>query len=362
MLLGSIFLFAFFQLTCSFALVSVRTYWFQNIFKENILSFLQKNFGKLKRGSSVLIKSEIDDSLWPSFINKNLSSLQSSFKELDQMRENKRFKPVFLARIVSWILKKIVKAHTQYATGLEINVQSTKNRYIMRGKVDTLELKFDKISFCNIFVSGGGRLIIKGLDLRVRRFLFQNLQSIRKPYIIYCDLLFSQLDIINSGLIRNLMQLLVDTILANVFSQIKGLGIDTSRLFKAEITKVTINARRIFAQGTAKFISDNSINSTEYASIDFEVSTGAGMRNEGQILYLKDIKVLLNPKSVLRTDIPILLSSPIDVDLGDNFRVESLVIANKNIWIRAASGSFNTIDIIDNTIYYMQLSNVYQVT
>jgi hypothetical protein len=136
------------------------------------------------------------------------------------------------------------------------------------------------------------------------------------------------------------MQLLVDTILANVFSQIKGIGIDTSRLFKAEITKVTINSRRIYVQGTAKFISDNSMNSIEYASVDFEVSTGAGMRDEGQILYLKDIKVLLNPKSVLRTDIPIILTSPIDVDLGDNFRVESLVIANKNIWIRAASGTF----------------------
>lgn len=319
------------------AIASFRTDWIRNFLRENLLSnWLTRSIGRVKK--NLMLKSEImDDSAWPSFINKNLSSLQSSFKELDLMRENKKFRPVFLARIVSWILKKIVRSNTQYVTGLEINVQSNKNRYILRGKVDTLELKFDTISFCNIFVSGGGRLIIKGLDLRVRRFLFQNLQSIRKPYIIYCDLLFSQLDIMNSGLIRNLMQLLVDTILANVFSQIKGIGIDTSRLFKAEITKVTINSRRIYVQGTAKFISDNSNYALEYASLDFEVSSGAGMRSEGQILYLKDIKVLLNPKSVLRTDIPIILTNPIDVDLGDNFRVESLVIANKNVWIRAAS-------------------------
>ena len=70
-------------------------------------------------------------------------------------------------------------------------------------------------------------------------------------------------------------------------------------------------------------------------SIDFEISTGAGIRDEGQTLYLRDVKVLLNPRSILRTDIPILTVSPIDVDLGEEFRIESLV--NKNIWIRAAS-------------------------
>lgn len=73
------------------------------------------------------------------------------------------------------------------------------------------------------------------------------------------------------------------------------------------------------------------------ASIDFEISTGAGIRDEGQTLYLRDVKVLLNPRSILQTDIPILTVSPIDVDLGEEFRIESLVIANKNIWIRAAS-------------------------
>jgi hypothetical protein len=62
-----------------------------------------------------------------------------------------------------------------------------------------------------------------------------------------------------------------------------------------------------------------------------------GIRDEGQTVFLRDIKVLLNPLSILRTDIPILFISPIDVDLGEDFRIESLVIANKNIWIRAAS-------------------------
>ena len=40
------------------------------------------------------------------------------------------------------------------------------------------------------------------------------------------------------------------------------------------------------------------------------------MRNEGQVLYLRDIQVVLNPDSILRAVVPILLTTPIDVDLG----------------------------------------------
>lgn len=127
-------------------------------------------------------------------------------------------KPIF-ARFVSWILRRLVETRTEFVSGLEVNVLSNSNRDILRGRVDTLELKFDKIAYGQLFVSGGGRLILQGLDLRMRRFLFQNLQSIRKPYKIYGDFLLTQADIINSKFIRNLIQLLVNTILERVFAQ-----------------------------------------------------------------------------------------------------------------------------------------------
>ena len=70
----------------------------------------------------------------------------------------------------------------------------------------------------------------------------------------------------------------------------------------------------------------------------FEVSLGAGVRENGQVIYVRDIQVVLNPDSVLvRTTIPIPLVSPIDVDLGSDCKIESLVISNKYIWIH-----FNT--------------------
>ena len=127
--------------------------------------------------------------------------------------------PVF-ARFVAWLLRRFVAAKTQYVSGLEINVLTPSNTKLIRGKIDALELKFDKMIFAQLFVSGGGRIILKvrvsahanhppatttriptslylslprqDVDLRMRRFLFQNLQSVRKPYTIYGDFLLTQ--------------------------------------------------------------------------------------------------------------------------------------------------------------------------
>lgn len=49
-----------------------------------------------------------------------------------------------------------------------------------------------------------------------------------------------------------------------------------------------------------------------------------------------DIQVVLNPENIiLRTTIPIFLSVPIDVDIGDDFTIDSLVIGDRHIWLRA---------------------------
>ena len=41
-----------------------------------------------------------------------------------------------------------------------------------------------------------------------------------------------------------------------------------------------------------------------------------GVKDDGQVLFLRDIQVVLNPDSNFRAVVPIILTSPIDVDLG----------------------------------------------
>ena len=43
---------------------------------------------------------------------------------------------------------------------------------------------------------------------------------------------------------------------------------------------------------------------------------GGGVKDDGQVLFLRDIQVVLNPDSNFRAVVPIILTSPIDVDLG----------------------------------------------
>lgn len=270
-----------------------------------------------------------DPALWPTFRNRTLDNVQKDFQELNyRQKVNPIVRPSLLARLTAWALRKIVRTHTENLNGLDLRVQAKSNQDVIRGKLEAIDMKFEKLSFQGLHVSGGGRLLLKGVELRMRRFLFQNLQCMRKPYVIFADLLFTQHDIINSKVIRNLIQLLVNTILERVFL--------TNKILSASIRKVTINARRINASGTANLLSDRP-NDSGLASVDFEVSTGVAIKDNGQTLYLRDIQVAINPDSILRTVMPILTTAPIDIDLGDDCRIESLVIANKNIWIRMAS-------------------------
>lgn len=179
---------------------------------ESSLGLLSKCYSQLKRSKmtcELQLDSEVKNEILPPL----------TYSVFGDVHEHKITRKPIFAHFVSWILRRLVETRTQFVSGLEVNVLSHSNRDILRGRVNTLELKFDKIAYGQLFVSGGGRLILQGLDLRMRRFLFQNLQSLRKPYKIYGDFLLTQADIINSKFIRNLIQLLVNTILERVFAQ-----------------------------------------------------------------------------------------------------------------------------------------------
>lgn len=293
-------------------------------------------FGREQNEKLTERNNDID---WPTFRNQSLSTFQNDFNELDQSSfanyptsNNILKNPKIIPRLISLWFRSFIISRSQSIKGIKLHIPFTNNRDILlSGKFNKIHLTFQSISFAQLYISGGGHIMVKGLELHLMKLLFHMNNTsniIKKPYIIYADLLFTQEDIINSKLIRNLIQLLVDTILERVLT--------TKKILSASIRKVTINDRRLTASGTAKLLSDNPLD-VGLASLDFEVSTGAGMRDHGQTLYLRDMQVVLNPDSILRTAMPIITTSPIDIDLGEDCKIESLVIANKNIWIRAAS-------------------------
>jgi hypothetical protein len=171
-----------------------------------------------------------------------------------------------------------VEARTQYISGLDLSVLSESNRHVLSGKVSTIEMKFDKVIFGSLLVSGGGRVLIRGLDLRMRRFLFSNLQSLRRSYQIYGDFLLTQSDVVNSKLFRNLLQMLVDLIFKlGIVSTIFKAIAQVDNEVKATVKRVSIRSRRLYVNGEAELTS---------GSLPFELSTGAGIRENGNFLSL----------------------------------------------------------------------------
>lgn len=79
----------------------------------------------------------------------SISTRDTVFGDTEKHRLAK--KPMF-AHFVSWILKKLVFTRTQFVSGLEVHVLSPSNRDILRGRVDTLELKFDKVAYGQVCV------------------------------------------------------------------------------------------------------------------------------------------------------------------------------------------------------------------
>ena len=389
-------------------------------------------------------------------------------------------KQVRLARVVAWLLRRLVILKTEAVSGLSLIIEAGRNRELLQGRVSRLEMSFERIEFGQLLVSGGGRLVITDLDLRMRNLLFHDRQFLRQPYSLSGDFLLTQADIVNSRFIRNMLQLLIDTVMQRAITstlevglevgsgldkltssldaglQLLGLGgtvsdtigsieraisgmglsvigtggqgmrtIDRRLLqrlvsgLEMKITKVQIAERKIVVTGeyTAPLVAplgdgaggaegtrveagsrpagsasagdegtDSSDSDGEFAtrsasasasalfgadSIRFEVSLSLGTRSKGQVVYIRDIIFtgvhfgniiisrarlsafvvssslfppspppplrlrVVNPDNALRTSLPLFLQTPIDVDLGNDLSLSSLVITDKHVRVRA---------------------------
>jgi hypothetical protein len=71
-------------------------------------------------------------------------------------------KGFILARLASWIIKKIVLARTQDSSNLKVSVSAESNSDILLGRVNHIELKFDTIRYGQLYCSGGGRIVLEG--------------------------------------------------------------------------------------------------------------------------------------------------------------------------------------------------------
>ena len=231
----------------------------------------------------------------------------------------------FMAHFTEWLVARVIRARSQFVSGLSVRVNSKRNRSILRGRVDSIGIKFDRIAYGQIWCTGGGSLYIKNLNIGMRRFLFQEMQSLRTPYEIYGEFFLTQSDIVNSRFIKRVFKNIVDIVIKRALRLSRD-------ILDCDIKRVTIRGKKIYLHGEADIFRTEG-----GAIVPFEISTGVGLRGFGQVVYLSDLTLILNPESVLRTVLPVITTSVLDVDIGEDCFIDSFEIADKHVSIRAHS-------------------------
>jgi len=237
----------------------------------------------------------------------------------------------FAGRNLAVFLKDLITSRTSFVSGLKVDVFSNSNVDIIRGKVPLLEIKFDSIGYPKVRITGGGKLSVVGVELKMRRLLFQDLHYLRKPYKIYAEFVFNVADIVNSEIIRELLQMLSENLLNTALGDsVKGIYPEV------KIQRVTLRSRRLYVSGLAKAAQVKVKSPFDLPNIPFDISAAAEVF-EQQIIAVKNIIVVLNPDSPYRTSFPQLLTTPYTIDIGNDFFLEELTLSNENITFRGYS-------------------------
>ena len=244
----------------------------------------------------------------------------SGDESLAKLQDNIEKDSVLAARLVGWIVSKIISSNARSISGLSVRVLSTSNRDVLRGRIGSIYVKVDSIACGVIQTNGGAMVLLDGVELKLRQLFFGTQNFLRKPYRINTDFVLTQSDIVNSRWIKGLIQNLVNWIVSN--------KIIIGELIAPTIKMVTIRSRRIFVLVDVVFPTG--------AIIPVEISTGVGVRNNRQIIFLRDLTYTLDPNGPLNPfRRPLLIQDPIDVDLGEDCFIEGIDISNKSISVRA---------------------------
>jgi hypothetical protein len=218
-----------------------------------------------------------------------------------------------------------------------MQVRAQSSRFLFRGKIDRLVIQFDELFWKSIQVTGGGRLEISELNLRLHGALIKR-PIVNEPCQISADFTLTRSDILNSFFVRMVLQNMANALMTRIlpnFRQVIGLTVqrcvyqsycvgETNNLFA--LYRVHLKQGRLFVDGKAELVSSGT-------SVPFEISSALAARGNGHVLALPNPQLVLNPNTILHTQVP-LAAGPVEVDLGEGFRLHSLHVEDKCVRVQ----------------------------
>mmetsp|Transcript_27005 Transcript_27005/g.39111 ORF Transcript_27005/g.39111 Transcript_27005/m.39111 type:complete len:657 (+) Transcript_27005:148-2118(+) len=237
------------------------------------------------------------------------------------------------------------------------------SRLISRGEIlSDVQINFERLVFHNLRMSGG-RIDIKRMSLKI----LANVPSLRRvlgnkkihrfpsPFEFHAqDCIFTQDDILQSPCIQNGIQNLLNHILnKSGFLSATSVTVSSVKILVRREKKLN-NPNYCFCVILFHFSYDSPLNSIVTlfllhillgvqsskkvscegkaitalgTQVPFEVRTGLGVSSRGHVLLLPGLEIALNPAFPFQMFVPVV--PEVDVDLGHNAQIESLIINGK---------------------------------
>lgn len=225
-----------------------------------------------------------------------------------------------VSRLVAVAVKRWLESNTVSTSNITVDVVAERNRHVLVGKLLSLRINFDQLVLKSLSASGGSVITLLGVDFRYLRLLTRTVKPVRRPLQALCDCTFTAEDVRQSKLVQRLMESLVNTILSRLL------------LFKfatpgavAQVERVDLDGHRVKVAGTVASALSN-------VSIGFAVSFGLSLRAAGHTVVVDDLCTVLNPGDpFLETAFPDVSLGFIDIDIGENARIDRLEITSSHV-------------------------------
>ncbi|CAN0553324.1 unnamed protein product [Ectocarpus sp. 12 AP-2014] len=170
-------------------------------------------------------------------------------------------------------------------------------------------------------ISGGARMNITNLDLKVMTLLWKRFGSFKKPFEIEGSYVLTSEDLSTSSMVRRL----VTNMMNSTLRKLETLATEPLRKSSITITQVSAKRSRLVIEGEMAYDS---------AKVPFTYRTSIGVKGKGHVVYLKDAEVFWeNIGGSL--SLPLLPLETFDVDMGEGARIESIRIVNGQVALKA---------------------------
>ncbi|CAB1109384.1 unnamed protein product [Ectocarpus sp. CCAP 1310/34] len=225
------------------------------------------------------------------------------------------------SKILVWVLERAITNRAMLVEGLEVSVDARSNREAMSGLLQSVGITFNHLELENLQISGGARMNITNLDLKVMTLLWKRFGSFKKPFEIEGSYVLTSEDLSTSSIVRRL----VTNMMNSTLRKLETLATEPLRKSSITITQVSAKRSRLVIEGEMAYDS---------AKVPFTYRTSIGVKGKGHVVYLKDAEVFWeNIGGSL--SLPLLPLETFDVDMGEGARIESIRIVNGQVALKA---------------------------